>query len=63
VRARFTIQAVDQVGDAAQQAPSGGVAQQAPAAAISQVTWGITMECEGSEKPVCIAELITRHYH
>ncbi|WP_297833519.1 MaoC family dehydratase [Pseudomonas sp.] len=63
VRARFTIQAVDQVGDAAQQVPSGGVAQQAPAAAISQVTWVITMECEGSEKPVCIAELITRHYH
>lgn len=29
----------------------------------TQVTWLVTMEREGAEKPVCIAELITRHYH
>ena len=46
VRARFAIQAVELLADAA-----------------SQVTWAITMECEGAEKPVCIAELMTRHYH
>jgi len=28
-----------------------------------QVVWAVTMEGEGSDKPVCIAELITRHYH
>jgi acyl dehydratase len=27
-----------------------------------QVTWRITLERQGSERPVCIAEFITRHY-
>lgn len=27
-----------------------------------QVTWNATIECEGSERPACVAEFITRHY-
>jgi acyl dehydratase len=27
-----------------------------------QMTWEVTTECEGSTKPVCIAESIARHY-
>lgn len=27
-----------------------------------QMTWGVTMEREGSEKPVCVAESLTRRY-
>jgi acyl dehydratase len=27
-----------------------------------QVIWRVTLEKEGSDKPVCIAEFITRHY-
>ena len=27
-----------------------------------QMTWEVTVEREGSEKPVCVAELITRRY-
>ncbi|CAG4928079.1 MaoC family dehydratase [Paraburkholderia saeva] len=27
-----------------------------------QVVWSVTLEKEGSERPVCIAEFITRHY-
>ncbi len=27
-----------------------------------QVTWKVTMECEGGDKPVCVAESIGRHY-
>lgn len=27
-----------------------------------QMVWQVTMECEGSEKPVCVADLILRHY-
>jgi acyl dehydratase len=28
----------------------------------AQVTWKVTMEREGSDKPVCVAESIARHY-
>jgi acyl dehydratase len=28
----------------------------------SQLTWGVTVEREGSEKPACIAEWVTRQY-
>jgi acyl dehydratase len=28
----------------------------------AQVTWQVTVEAEGLEKPVCVAELITRRY-
>lgn len=28
----------------------------------AQMTWQITLECEGSDKPVCIAEFISRRY-
>lgn len=28
----------------------------------AQLTWGVTIEREGSDKPVCIAESITRRY-
>ncbi len=28
----------------------------------AQVVWQVTLEAEGSEKPVCVAELITRRY-
>jgi acyl dehydratase len=28
----------------------------------AQVTWDVTIECEGSERPACVAEFITRHY-
>jgi acyl dehydratase len=28
----------------------------------AQITWAITIEQEGGDKPVCVAELITRHY-
>ncbi|RBA25728.1 MaoC family dehydratase [Herminiimonas fonticola] len=27
-----------------------------------QMIWDATMECAGNEKPVCVAELILRHY-
>jgi acyl dehydratase len=27
-----------------------------------QVVWNVTLELQGSERPVCIAEFITRHY-
>ena len=27
-----------------------------------QTTWGVTIEREGGDKPVCIAETISRHY-
>lgn len=27
-----------------------------------QMTWGVTVEREGSEKPVCVAESLTRRY-
>jgi acyl dehydratase len=27
-----------------------------------QMVWQVTVECEGSDKPVCVAELILRHY-
>jgi acyl dehydratase len=27
-----------------------------------QVVWNVTVEREGSERPVCVAEFITRHY-
>ncbi|MGH8779154.1 MaoC family dehydratase [Paraburkholderia sp.] len=27
-----------------------------------QVEWNVTLEREGSERPVCVAEFITRHY-
>ncbi len=29
----------------------------------AQVTWNVTMECEGSEKPVLVAEWLGRHYY
>ncbi|RJG05817.1 MaoC family dehydratase [Noviherbaspirillum cavernae] len=28
----------------------------------AQVTWQVTIECEGGDKPVCVAELIGRRY-
>ncbi len=28
----------------------------------TQVTWAVTTELEGSDKPVCVAEFIARHY-
>ncbi|WMY07087.1 MaoC family dehydratase [Paraburkholderia phenoliruptrix] len=27
-----------------------------------QITWNVTLERQGNERPVCIAEFITRHY-
>ena len=27
-----------------------------------QATWGVTVECEGSEKPSCVAEWLVRYY-
>ena len=27
-----------------------------------QMNWEVTMEAEGGDKPVCVAELILRHY-
>ena len=27
-----------------------------------QTTWGVTMEREGGDKPVCVAEAVSRHY-
>src|SRR5438094_8775993 len=44
IRARCTVQAVEEV--------PGGV----------QVTWAVTMECEGQAKPVMAAECLSRHY-
>jgi acyl dehydratase len=29
----------------------------------AQVTWLVTIEREGSDKPVCVAESVTRRYH
>jgi acyl dehydratase len=29
----------------------------------AQVTWNVTMECEGSDKPVLVAEWLGRHYY
>ena len=28
----------------------------------AQLVWQVTIECEGGEKPVCVAESITRRY-
>ncbi|WP_322059654.1 MaoC family dehydratase [Paraburkholderia sp. J63] len=28
----------------------------------AQVVWNIAIECEGSERPACVAEFISRHY-
>lgn len=28
----------------------------------TQILWGVTMECEGQEKPVLVAEWVTRRY-
>ncbi len=44
VRARFTVQSVDEV-------PGG-----------EQAVVLATVECEGVDKPVCVAELVLRHY-
>ena len=63
VRARFVIQAVELLAGAPQSVPDLAGSLPAGLGRASQVTWAITMECEGVEKPVCIAELITRHYH
>jgi acyl dehydratase len=27
-----------------------------------QVVWNVTLERQGNERPVCVAEFITRHY-
>ena len=27
-----------------------------------QTTWQVTMECEGNDKPVCVAESVLRKY-
>ena len=27
-----------------------------------QMTWRVTVECEGADKPVCVAESLVRHY-
>ncbi|WP_308444840.1 MaoC family dehydratase [Paraburkholderia adhaesiva] len=27
-----------------------------------QVIWDVTIECEGNDRPACVAEFITRHY-
>jgi acyl dehydratase len=27
-----------------------------------QSVWSVVVECKGSDKPVCVAETITRHY-
>jgi acyl dehydratase len=27
-----------------------------------QTTWQVTMDCEGSDKPVCVAESVLRKY-
>jgi len=63
VRARFVIQAVELLAGAPQSVPDLAGSLPAGLGRASQVTWAITMECEGAEKPVCIAELMTRHYH
>ena len=44
LRARLTLQAVEDI-------PGG-----------AQMTWLVTMEREGSDKPVCVAESISRRY-
>lgn len=44
VRARMTLQAVEDI-------PGG-----------AQMTWVVTIEREGSDKPVCVAESISRRY-
>ena len=44
LRARFTLQAVEDI--------SGGV----------QLTWSVTAETEGSEKPSLVAEWLVRYY-
>lgn len=44
IRARVTLQALDQI--------CGGL----------QATWNITVECQGSEKPCCVAEWLVRYY-
>ena len=28
----------------------------------AQYTWGVLVECEGSDKPCCVAEWVTRSY-
>lgn len=44
VRARLTIQRIDDI--------EGG----------AQVEWGVVIEREGGDKPVCVAELLMRRY-
>ena len=44
VRARFTLQSVEDV--------SGGI----------QITWSVTCEIEGGQKPALVAEWLTRYY-
>ncbi|MFP5265462.1 MAG: MaoC family dehydratase [Blastocatellia bacterium] len=44
VRARFTLQAVEEV--------AGGI----------QITWGVTVEAEGAQKPSLVAEWLVRYY-
>jgi acyl dehydratase len=44
VRARFTLQAVDDV--------TGGI----------QITWAVTVEAEGAQKPSLVAEWLVRYY-
>ncbi|MEF9384778.1 MaoC family dehydratase [Ralstonia pseudosolanacearum] len=34
----------------------------APALTGAQMTWGVTIECEGQARPVCVAESISRRY-
>jgi acyl dehydratase len=44
IRARFTLQALEDI--------AGGV----------QTTWGVVIESQGSGKPCCVAEWVTRRY-
>jgi acyl dehydratase len=45
IRARFTLQSVEDV--------TGG----------AQITWAVTVETEGSQKPSLAAEWLIRYYH
>lgn len=49
VRARFTLQSLEHLPS---QMGHRGV----------QAVWGVTMEREGSDKPVCVAETVSRRY-
>jgi acyl dehydratase len=44
VRARFTLQSVEDV--------AGGI----------QITWSVTVETEGGQKPALVAEWLVRYY-